>query len=254
MIISIVRNLWAVLGIKRCECLCACHTCHALTGCDATNSLSRTGKTTDLTRPKSHLSELKEMANSGLSRILEEVFCSMPSSFMCKKKDSGCPCTNLDKMRYIPESTTDLSAVNLPQMADAFQHYVENLEPDVFQWAWCALSFVLALCLAAQIWPLFITNDNVDEWQWCVCWMLLFETPHSFSVATLWLRACYIFCLLLLDSTQPHLSDKASLCFCTHSAKIFIVYMSASLRSVFPTSMKIFTSRRFSWVKQLSDC
>ena len=57
------------LGAELCTCLPACN---ALTGCDTTSSLYRIGKTTAFTRLKTHLSDLKEIADFGLSGSLEE--------------------------------------------------------------------------------------------------------------------------------------------------------------------------------------
>ena len=113
------------LGAALCECLPACH---AITGCDTTSSLYRIGKTTAFTRLKTHLSELKEMANFGLSGSIEEAFPVARQYALLlygqRKKENGNPCTNLDELRYTLASTTDSSAATLPPTEDAFQQHV----------------------------------------------------------------------------------------------------------------------------------
>ncbi len=102
--------------------------CHALTGCDTTSSFYRTGKTTALTKLKTHLSELKELAHFGISTSLEESL-SVTREFALlpygkKKKENGRMCTDLDELRFT--STTDAASANLPPTEDAFEQHVQR--------------------------------------------------------------------------------------------------------------------------------
>ena len=81
-------------------------------------------------RLKTHLSDLKEMENFGLSASLEEATPVARKYALLlygqKKREDGHPCTTLDELRYTLASTTDTAAASLPPTEDPFQQHVSR--------------------------------------------------------------------------------------------------------------------------------
>ena len=127
-----INTIVETLGCELCQNLPAAH---ALTGCDSTSSLFKTGKRSAYTQ----LVELiknnpTELTNFGLTdNVDDDVHCAR-TYILAVYGNKWKNCLTLDHLRYILASTTDKSASHLPPTEDSFRQHVLRARYQTSVW------------------------------------------------------------------------------------------------------------------------